>query len=62
MTQTIPNATWTRVDGTETDVYQESGANTWVDVEDGSIVFGPASGWKARQMSGAAVDVSDITS
>ena len=61
MMQTIPDKTWTKVTGRDMSVYQESGANSWVDVDDDRIVFGPADMWSAAQNSGAALDLSEMT-
>jgi hypothetical protein len=59
--QTIPNATWTKVSGAEMSVYQNSGANTWVDVDaDQRIIFGPATEWQACMMSGP-IDLSTMS-
>lgn len=62
MMQTIPHGTWTTVRGRELQVFQDSGATSWVDIrDDGQITFGPADSWSARQNSGASLDLSDMT-
>lgn len=63
MKQYIPSMVWTKLDGAEMSVYQNSGASSWVELTDEGIHCGPipeGCEWKVAHNSGMQAPEAEL--